>query len=563
MQRQILFVSLSMVWLLCGSAFGQSYTLELGTADGTFGEEVSIPLKLSSDVEVQAVQAVFDWDPSAGTAVDFIVDPEIDAAADFVIRHVDEIEANWMAVGIVIAESPLTGNDIQLGAAVILCASGPDVAESEVVFRNMLYSASSAALPLSNVVTVNGASVEENDGLVLTSGSFRCHPVEVYGLQLGSAEGEHGGPVEIPLTLSTNAEVQGVTAVFDWEESAGTGLELIIDPAVDAAAEVVMSHVAANWMSLGIISVLNPLTGDDIALATAVIQCGPGPEVIESSVVFRDGVYSVPPSPILLSNSVTVRVSSILEEDGLVLTDGSFRCTGQEICDDTIDNDGDGLIDRADPDCEPEIEVTPLSLDYENVFIGSARSLEVTIKNLGTAELIVSDITLGTMTSADFTISSSPMTPVMIAPEAEVTVGVTYAPQEEETDSGTLRIVSDDADETEVPVSLSGNGITTGVPQIAGDCNQDGERNLSDVICMVKLTFPGFLLLDRSVQVPPCTTDDGTVGILDLNGDAQLNGSDIFLLADFLFVGGAPPAQGVECFGVDEALGCSQNSVCP
>ncbi len=112
-------------------------------------------------------------------------------------------------------------------------------------------------------------------------------------------------------------------------------------------------------------------------------------------------------------------------------------------------------------------------------------------------------------------------------------------------------------------MTLSGNGIAGGVPQIAGDCNQDGARNVSDVICMVKLMFPGFLLLDRSVQVAPCTTDDGTVAILDLNDDALVNGSDVFHLANFLFASGAPPAQGVECFAVVEALGCSQNSACP
>lgn len=561
MQRQILFVSLSVVWLLCGSAFGQGSRLELGTADGTFGEEVSIALKLSSDVEVQGVQAVFDWDAAAGAAVDFIVDPAIQADADFVLSHIPRRETNWIAVGIVLAESPLTGDDIELGTAVIRCASGPDVAETEIVFRNGMYSASSADLRLSNLVTVNGTSVEEHDGLVLTSGSFRCGPVESYGLQLGSAAGEHGGPVEIPLTLSTDAKVQGIRAVFDWDESAGTGLELIVDPAIGAAAEVVISDVHADWMSLEITSVLKPLTGDDIALATAVIQCGPGPAVIESSVVFRDGVHSLPNSPLTLSNAVTVRGTSRLQGDGLELTDGSFRCTGQEICDDTIDNDGDGLVDCEDSDCGNDIDVTPRSLQFEAVTIGESSALSVTISNVGPCDLSVSAVELTPETSSDLTVAD--VGGAVIPMGEAITALVTYAPSSVGAASGALLIASDDADEPVVEVTLSGNGITAGVPQIAGDCNQDGARNLSDVICMVKLTFPGFLLLDRSVQVPPCTTDDGTVGILDLNGDAQLSGSDIAHLANFLFASGAPPAQGVECFAVEQALGCPQNNVCP
>ena len=561
MQRQILSVSISVVWLLCGSAFGQGSRLELGTTEGTFGENVSISLKLSSDVEVQGVQAVFDWDASAGTAVGIIVDPLIEADAEFVLWYVDEINANWMAVGIVLADSPLTGDDIHLGNAVIRCASGPDVSETAVRFSNGIYSASGAALLLSNVVTVNGASVEEGDDLVLTDGSFRCGPVESYGLQLGGDEGEYGGPVEIPLTLSTDAEVQGVQAVFDWEESAGTGLELIVDAAVAAAAEVVLSHVEANWMSVGITSVLNPLTGDDIALATAVIQCGAGPAVIESSVVFRDGVHSIPESPFPLSNAVTVRGLSRLKEDGLEFTDGSFRCTGPEICDDAIDNDGDGLIDCEDSDCGNDIDVTPLSLEFGVVTIGESSEMAVTISNGGPCDLTVSAVERTPETDSDFTVAVVGDT--VIPTGGSITALVTYAPSSESAASGALLISSDDADTPAVEVTLSGVGDPPRLPQVAGDCNQDGERDISDLICMVKVEFPGFNLLDRSVQVPPCTTDEGTVAILDLNDDAVLNGSDIIHLANFLFAGSAPPAQGVECFGVVEAFGCAQNSVCP
>ena len=151
----------------------------------------------------------------------------------------------------------------------------------------------------------------------------------------------------------------------------------------------------------------------------------------------------------------------------------------------------------------------------------------------------------------------------MIPAGESITALVTYAPSSEDAASGAMLISSDDAATPVVEVTLSGNGIAGGVPQIAGDCNQDGARNVSDVICMVKLLFPGFLLLDRSVQAPPCTTDDGTVAILDLNDDALVNGSDVAHLANFLFASGAPPAQGVECFAVEEALGCSQNSACP
>ena len=36
--------------------------------------------------------------------------------------------------------------------------------------------------------------------------------------------------------------------------------------------------------------------------------------------------------------------------------------------------------------------------------------------------------------------------------------------------------------------------------QLAGDCNQDGAQDVSDVLCSVGILFPGFSLLDRSTQ---------------------------------------------------------------
>jgi hypothetical protein len=401
--------------------------------------------------------------------------------------------------------------------------------------------------------------VRAEDGLVLANGNLRCGRAESYALRLGTAAGAHGGPVQVPLTLSTDAEVQGVQAVFDWEASAGTGLELIVDPALGAAADLVLSHVDTNWMSLGVTTVVSPLTGDDIPLATAVIRCGTGPAVIDAPVVFRDGVHSVPESPLPLSNAVTVRGLSRLEQDGLELTDGSFRCTGPELCRDAIDNDGDGLIDCGDPDCGNDIDVTPLTLDFGEVATGGSRELSVTITNAGSCDLRVSAVELTPETTADFSIVDGGG--ALIRPGDDLAARVRFTPSSATAASGVLRISSDDADEPTVEVSLRGTG--SGVPQIAGDCNQDGARDLADVVCMVKLAYPGFVLLDRTPETPPCPTDGGTLAVLDLDGDEQLNGSDIILLADFLFMGGAPPAQGLECFAVLEELGCARNSGCP
>ena len=100
------------------------------------------------------------------------------------------------------------------------------------------------------------------------------------------------------------------------------------------------------------------------------------------------------------------------------------------------------------------------------------------------------------------------------------------------------------------------------VRQVAGDCNQDGSRDISDIICGVGLLFGGFNLLDRTPPTPPCLTPAGNVAVLDVNGDANVNISDIVYMASFLFMGGSPPAQGLGCFPVPIVLGCPEGLSC-
>jgi hypothetical protein len=113
----------------------------------------------------------------------------------------------------------------------------------------------------------------------------------------------------------------------------------------------------------------------------------------------------------------------------------------------------------------PEIDVSPMSLTYGDVYIGSTSSQTVTITNTGTADLDVTSIALGTGTSADFAITSGPGSTILV-PGSNVAVEVTYSPSDGGTDSGTLVIASDDADEPVVTVSLSGNGVAVPVPEI-------------------------------------------------------------------------------------------------
>lgn len=130
----------------------------------------------------------------------------------------------------------------------------------------------------------------------------------------------------------------------------------------------------------------------------------------------------------------------------------------------------------------------------------------------------------------------------------------------------TVNNINDGCDSTSFTVSM--NRLVVFNPctrQLAGDSNQDGSRDISDVIGYIRLLFSGFFLLDRNPPALPCGAGLNTAGnllVLNLNGDSSVDISDIVYLARHIFLGGPPPTQGADCFKIDDALGCPANAGC-
>ncbi len=95
---------------------------------------------------------------------------------------------------------------------------------------------------------------------------------------------------------------------------------------------------------------------------------------------------------------------------------------------------------------------------------------------------------------------------------------------------------------------------------IQGDCNDDGNVDIADVLCLVKVLFAGFNLLDRSSPDLPCATDGGNVAILDNSGNEAIDVADIVGLASSLFEMGPPP--GPTCELLNAELSCPENPGC-
>jgi len=149
------------------------------------------------------------------------------------------------------------------------------------------------------------------------------------GLELGSDVSKVGTDADIPLTLDTTDQVQGVVATFDWTPSVGTGSALVPGPAI-ATADTVVQNVGASFMVLGVVmdsdgsdgEIIAP--GNDLLLATAKIRCASTEG--SSPVEFQNFMYPAASGGPLLENIVVVGGLSIGETEGLTLTDGRVEC---------------------------------------------------------------------------------------------------------------------------------------------------------------------------------------------------------------------------------------------
>ena len=105
---------------------------------------------------------------------------------------------------------------------------------------------------------------------------------------------------------------------------------------------------------------------------------------------------------------------------------------------------------------EPEIEVDPTYHGFGALTAGTeTQEVVITIDNIGNADLNISDIYLHGG-SSNFSLTSSPTG--IVEPTSSVEMIITYSPGTFETNYETVSILSNDADEPVVSISLDGSG---------------------------------------------------------------------------------------------------------
>jgi len=108
------------------------------------------------------------------------------------------------------------------------------------------------------------------------------------------------------------------------------------------------------------------------------------------------------------------------------------------------------------PALGPQIEVSPVSLDFGAVELGSAVDLTLRARNVGDAVLTIQSASLNA--GAEYGLQG-PTGPFGLAPGTEQSWTIRYTPIDEGTDAGSFVLLSDDTDTSTSTVALSGSGF--------------------------------------------------------------------------------------------------------
>ncbi len=141
-------------------------------------------------------------------------------------------------------------------------------------------------------------------------------------------------------------------------------------------------------------------------------------------------------------------------------------------CPPTADDDATSVTSTPEtPPDEPlpaDISVYPAAVDFGDVPVGAASPAYLVVQNLGESSLEFQVTIAGTAGSAFF-LSDDVLVPPSIDAGAATTVAVVFRPADTGTVTDTLQITSNDPDEPQVDVPLSGNGTASAETDRDGD----------------------------------------------------------------------------------------------
>jgi len=110
------------------------------------------------------------------------------------------------------------------------------------------------------------------------------------------------------------------------------------------------------------------------------------------------------------------------------------------------------------PDPEPDIEASVLEADFGRVEVDAFAEVLVAVSNTGTAPLTISSLTLEQEDTLQFYTTALQLLPLILDPNDSVEIGLLFAPVVSGQAEAVLTLQSDDPDEGQLAIVLTGEG---------------------------------------------------------------------------------------------------------
>ncbi|HYK34818.1 choice-of-anchor D domain-containing protein [Alloacidobacterium sp.] len=319
------------------------------------------------------------------------------------------------------------------------------VTPTSLSFGNVIVG-SAATLPLT--VTSNGTSPLTINSVAVKGAGFSVpgvrfpltlNPGQTAMLEVRSAAYTIGA-ITGTLTIRSNSPTNPSIAIL----LTGTGV----------ARTIAQLRISPNSLNFG-----NVTVGSAATLPVSVTSTGTAPLTIGAPAI--TGVFTVSgvTFPVTLSpkQTVTINVTSTPKAAGT--TAGVLSISSNAIRHNRI---AIRLISTGVAQTSPQLTVSPASLNFGNVKIGTTATRPVTLTSSGTGPLTISSRAI---TGAGFTVSGVTF-PITLNPKQAVTLNVRSTPKAASKSTGTLTISSNALRHSGIAVGLTSNGVSQIGPQV-------------------------------------------------------------------------------------------------
>ncbi|MFC7132673.1 MULTISPECIES: choice-of-anchor D domain-containing protein [Salinibaculum] len=393
---------------------------------------------------------VIDLSLSGANASEFAVD-----ASDFLVAPSDSrpvgVTFSPTTVGLQSATLAVTSNDTDEPAVdVALAGTGTTVATPEIEVSPTAVDFGDVLVDTVTTRTVfvnnTGAAPLDVTSIALSGANASDFGVETTGFVVAP-----GGSQSIAVALSTDTlgpkTATLTVASNDTDEST---VEVTLSATV-AAAPAPDIEVSATSIAFGDVFVNESVTRTVLVNNTGTAPLDvtsialAGANATEFSTTATAGVVPV-------NGTLAVAVTVTPE------TPGPKTATLTVVSNDTDESSVDVALSATGvPAPEPDLDVSPTELDFGDVPVSDEATQTVTLTNVGTAPLGVTEISVSGPNASAFAVDSSGG--VVLQPGSTQTLLVTFNASTPGTKTATLAVTSNDTDEPSVDVSLTGRAL--------------------------------------------------------------------------------------------------------